>query len=203
MILEKLFSDSILLWRLLKLLFGILQKTWYSYHDHAMNHDDHTKKPDCHAVIMACSWSWSTMIMVWSWHGRLVFPTRTGKPNSICSGSGGTPISLEEGLFKLSFQCWEIEIFTKLKVLKQFCISIKWIQQTHVSLPKFFDKANVYCLSFGTWRLLNFLMPPAKLTIFFKTKRATLLPAVSPIPPTSCNFFCISLIFSIIIFLVH
>ena len=55
-------------------------KTWWSYHDHGMNHgkhDNHTMimpwimvtmlRNGRHAVIKAWSWTCFSMIMVWSW----------------------------------------------------------------------------------------------------------------------------------------
>ena len=46
-------------------------KTWYSYHDHAMNHDDHAKKQGCHAVIKAWSWPFS-QISLWTCRNKWV-----------------------------------------------------------------------------------------------------------------------------------
>ena len=61
-------------------------KPWWSYHDHAMGRDDHGKKHDRHAVIMAWSWTCFAMIMVWSWQDHamaaMIFQSgrRTQKP---------------------------------------------------------------------------------------------------------------------------
>ena len=77
-------------WQTNHLFFKKTWKTWWSYHDHGMNHGKHgyfsmimpwimTTMPRNMAVIMAWSLPCFAMIMARSWHCSYVFPTRACK----------------------------------------------------------------------------------------------------------------------------